>query len=72
MADAVATVTAPITAPLGWARARPVVFFIFLLIVVLLVIRFRDQLAALLARIPVVGKWLTKIDAAGLPAAATK
>lgn len=68
MADAVSTVTAPITAPLGWAKARPVVFFVFLLIVVLFVIRFRDQLAALLAKIPVVGKWLTKIDNAGAPA----
>lgn len=69
MADAVEIVTAPITAPFGWAKARPVVFFIFLIIVVLLVIRFRDQLAALLAKIPVVGKWLTKIDNAGTPAA---
>jgi hypothetical protein len=53
--------TVVVTAPIGWAKARPVVFFLFLLAVVLLTIRFRDKIAVGLARIPVVGKWLTGI-----------
>jgi hypothetical protein len=62
-------VLAPITAPIGWAKARPLAFIVFMLIVVVLIIRFRDKIAALLARIPVVGKWLTGITHTGAPAA---
>lgn len=67
---AIEDLAAPVTAPIGWAKARPLAFFFFFLIVVLLVIRFRDKIAALLARIPVVGKWLTGITHTGAPAAA--
>jgi hypothetical protein len=69
MAD-VADLAAPVTAPIGWAKARPVAFFFFFLILVVVIIRFRDKIAALLAKIPVVGKWLTGITHTGAPAAA--
>lgn len=59
-------ITAPVTAPIGWAKGRPVVFAIFLLIVVIVVIRFREGIASAISKIPVVGKWLTGIAHAGV------
>lgn len=65
MSDIVATVTSPVTAPLGWAKAKPFAFVFFVLAVFLLAIRFRNQIASGLSKIPVVGKWLTGVAAAG-------
>jgi len=48
-----------VKAPVGWAKAKPVVFAIFVLLVILLTIRYREQIARCLAKIPVVGPWLT-------------
>ena len=47
-----------VKAPVGWAKAKPVIFTLFLLIVVILTIRFREAIAGALSKIPVVGKWL--------------
>lgn len=52
-------VTQVVKAPMGWAKAKPVVFAIFVLLVILLTIRYREKIAMCLAKIPVVGPWLT-------------
>lgn len=52
-------VTQVVKAPVGWAKAKPVVFSIFVLLVILLTIRYRDKIAMCLAKIPVLGPWLT-------------
>lgn len=57
--------TALVTAPLGWAKARPFVFVFFVLVVFLVAIRFRTGIASALSKIPVIGKFLTGIAAAG-------
>jgi hypothetical protein len=59
-----ADVTTGIKKPLGWAKASPWVFALFLLVVVLLTIRFRDAIAAFISKWPVVGKWLTGLTVA--------
>ena len=51
--------TAIVKAPVGWAKARPVVFAIFVLIIVIVVIRFRETIAGWISKIPLVGGWLT-------------
>lgn len=56
---------AVVKAPIGWAKARPVVFVLFVAIVILLTIRYRDKIAMCLARIPVVGPWLTGLARVG-------
>lgn len=56
-------VTAPIKKPLGWAKASPWIFALFLLVVFIVAIRFRDTIAGWLAKIPVVGTWLTGLTA---------
>jgi len=50
--------TALVTAPARWAKSRPVVFAIFMLLVIIGVIRFRNTIAgwfAKAAKWPVVG-----------------
>lgn len=64
MADIVEKVTDVVKAPVGWAKAKPVIFTVFVLVVFLVAIRFRTQIAAGLSKIPVVGKWLTGIAGA--------
>lgn len=50
MADPVETVVSAAKAPLGWAKARPFVFFLFLLFVIVMAIRFSDRIVGLLSR----------------------
>jgi hypothetical protein len=48
-------VAAAAKAPVGWAKARPVVFFLLALLVALLAIRFRNGILSAIAKIPVIG-----------------
>ncbi len=69
MADVVEKVAETVTAPGGWAKAKPLAFVLFLLVVVLVAIRFRETIAAWIAKIPFgVGKFLTGIAHAGAAA----
>lgn len=65
--SAISTVTSNVKAPIGWAKAKPLGWILFVLVVMLIAIRFREKIAGALAKIPVVGKWLTGI---AMPAAA--
>jgi hypothetical protein len=47
-----------LTAPVGWAKAKPLAFIIFLFVVVLLVLRFRHAIARWIVKIPKLGAWL--------------
>jgi hypothetical protein len=51
-------------APLGWAKARPFVFAIFVVLLMAVTIRYREKIAGWLSKIPGVGKWLTGVAAA--------
>lgn len=57
-------------APLGWAKARPIVFVVFVVLLMAVTIRYREKIAGWLSKIPGVGKWLTGVAAAAavLPA----
>lgn len=68
MADGVTDI---VKAPIGWAKAKPVVFFIFLFIVVLLVLRFRHAIARWIAKIPKLGPWLVGGKGTVVPETAT-
>ncbi len=50
MADPVDAAKTVITAPIGWAKARPFVFFLLVLFVALMAIRFSDRIVGLLSR----------------------
>lgn len=63
--SAISTVTSNVTAPIGWAKAKPFGWALFVLVIILVAIRFREKIAAGLAKIPGIGKWLTGIAAAG-------
>ncbi len=60
-----------VKAPIGWAKARPFVFVIFLFIVVLLVLRFRHAIARAISKIPKLGPWLVGGADTVVPAAST-
>ena len=60
-----------VKAPLGWAKARPWVFLIFLFLFTLLVLRFRHQIARFIAKIPKLGPWLVGGKNTVVPASTT-
>jgi|HubBroStandDraft_5_1064220.scaffolds.fasta_scaffold116232_3 hypothetical protein len=57
-----------VTAPVGWAKAKPLAFFLLLFIVVLLTLRFRHAIARWIAKIPKLGPWLVGGKASVVPA----
>jgi hypothetical protein len=61
MADPAAVVKAP----LGWAKGRPVVFGIFVLLVIVAAIRWRAEIVARTTALPVVGPFFTKLFGVG-------
>lgn len=66
MADgAVEKVTKGVTAPLSTAKAHPWGFAVFILLVILLAMRFKSQIVNLLKSIPVVGNVAAKIAGGG-------
>lgn len=64
-------VTDVVKVPTAWAKSRPWIFLIFVFVLVLLVLRFRHQIARLIAKIPKIGPWLVGGKATVVPAVAT-
>ncbi len=65
MADLVKDATGAVTAPLKTAKAHPIGFAVFIIVVILLGLRFKNQILSFLSSIPVVGGWAAKIAGGG-------
>jgi hypothetical protein len=60
-----------VTAPVGWAKAKPWAFFFLVVAIVLLTLRFRHAIARLISKIPKLGPWLVGGKASVVPATTT-
>lgn len=60
-----------VKAPVGWAKAKPLAFIVFVFILVLLVLRFRHAIARWISKIPKLGPWLVGGADTVVPAAST-
>ena len=64
MADIIpspAAATAALKAPIGWAKARPFVFALLIIAIIVLAIRFRKGIVGGLTGLPGVGKGFAKL-----------
>lgn len=51
--------------PASWFKGSKLVFILFVLFVIVIAIRFRSQIAALIFKVPYVGPWVVgKLDSA--------
>lgn len=66
-----AEVTDVVKVPTAWAKSRPWIFLIFVFVLVLLVLRFRHQIARLISKIPKLGPWLVGGKNTVVPATST-
>jgi hypothetical protein len=61
MADTVKSATTAVTAPLKTAKAHPFGFAVFIIVVALLAMRFKEEIMDFLKKIPVVGDLAKKL-----------
>jgi hypothetical protein len=69
VSDAVGAAANAPAAVAGWAKARPVVFIVLVVVVALLAIKFSDKIVGFLARSKLTAWMVPKVVAAGAGAA---